>query len=262
MAAKKIILLLIVSAYLLLSTVLPSAFAQEFTPFKAEVNSNNINIRTDATVNSEVICPVNKGTYLYVLKESYGWFKVKLPKSAPSFIKADLVSSTASNPVKVTKDRVNIRLRPDQTSPIIGKVSKDEVITVRSLEGQWCNIEPVNNSYGWINKKFVDKALNDVTTPETNINNPPETSSQQAQLIQTTDNLVTVIGIIKPQGRFFRNVTTHKLIAGENKIFLIKADKKYLDTFNQRKVKLSGILAGPSRNKYPLIEARKVEVLN
>jgi len=262
MAAKKINLLFIITVLLPLFTSLPFAAAEESFPFKAEVNNNNINIRSDATVNSEVICSVNKGVYLYVLKESYGWYKVRLPKNAPSFINKNLVSPLEPKPNKVTKENINIRLRPNQSSPIIGKADKDEIITIFSEEGQWYKIEPVENSYGWINKKFVNEAPIDKTVNQPNIVTPSKKNNKETQEGLAIDNLITVQGIIKPQGAFFKTITTHKLISQENKIFFIKADKKYLDNFNHRKVKVSGILTYPIKQKYPVIEIEKVEALN
>jgi len=262
MAVKKTNLLLTITLFLSIFIILPFAIAEDSFPFNAEVNSNNINIRSDATVNSEVVCSVNKGTYLYVLKESYGWYKVRLPKNAPSFINTSLVSPLESKPNKVTKERVNIRLRPEQSSPIIGNADKDEIITIYSQEGQWYKIEPVDNSYGWMNKKFVNKVHIDKAIAQPNIVKLLEKNNKETQEDIVTDNLIIVQGIIKPQGRFFKSTATHKLISQENKIFLIKADKKYLDTFNHRKVKISGILITNPKQKYPVIEIKKVEVLN
>ena len=60
--------------------------------FHGEINTNNINIRSDSTVISKVICVSSKGEPVEVVKESYEWYKIRLPKTAPSFIKKNLVS--------------------------------------------------------------------------------------------------------------------------------------------------------------------------
>lgn len=132
-------------------------YAEDFQTFQAEVNADNINIRSDATVNSEIICRVNKGDSIEVIGGLYDWYKIRLPKTAPSFVKKHLVALIDDKNAGVLKDRVNIRLRPNESSPIISKVDKNEIIKLLEDEGEWYRIEPINNSFGWIHKRFVNK---------------------------------------------------------------------------------------------------------
>ena len=121
----------------ILSPSLNILFAQETMPFIGEINADNINIRSDSTVSSEIICKVNKGEQVEVTRERYGWYKIRLPKYAPSFIKKNLVTAIEDKPAnsfdklrdsgtelnrnaKVIKNRVNIRLHPNESSPILG----------------------------------------------------------------------------------------------------------------------------------------------
>lgn len=106
--------------------------AEETFPFQVEAIDNNINIRSDSTVNSEIICKANKGDYLTVISEAYGWYKVVLPKNSPAFIKDNLITPIDTKTVKVTKENVNIRLRPAYSSPIIGRAKKDQVLSLKS----------------------------------------------------------------------------------------------------------------------------------
>lgn len=132
--------------------------AQEHLLFQGEVNTDNINIRSDSTINSEVICKVNKGDRVELIQELYDWYKIKLPKSTPAFIKKDLVIPLDDKTARVAKDRVNIRLKANESSLIIGRINQGELINILKDEQQWYRIESVNNSFGWINKKFVNPA--------------------------------------------------------------------------------------------------------
>lgn len=142
-------------------------FAQSACLFQGEVNANNINVRSDATVSAEIICALNKNYRVEVIQEFYGWYKIRLPQNAPSYIKKNLVAcsniqSAAENRcknAKVLKDRVNIRLHPNESSPIIGVVEKNELVNILNDKGDWYRIEPVQTSFGWINKRFVNKVL-------------------------------------------------------------------------------------------------------
>jgi len=246
-------------------------WAGEPLPFTGEVNSDNINIRSDSTVSAQIICKCAKGQRLEVVAQRYGWYKIRLPKPAPSFIKKNLVTGIEDKPAdsfdklkasgneliksaKVIKDRVNIRLAPSESSPILGKADRNEVITVLEDKGGWYRIEPINNSFGWISSKFIAK----VAAPA-----EPEPLQAQQQIIPAAGEKSTVIeGVVKPYGIVFRRPATHKIITSDNKIFLLKGNKKSLDQLNYHKVKVTGKPIGTDNQKYPIIEIEKIEELD
>lgn len=153
------------------------SFAQTTPPFTGEVNSANINVRCDSTSGSEIICQAKKGARVEVISESYGWFKIRLPKQAPSYVKKDFFECVNYESIpgssfraavedgkrcisaKAAKDRINIRLKANEKSPILGQVNEKEVVNIVKDSDGWYRIEPIQNSFGWINKKFVDKAI-------------------------------------------------------------------------------------------------------
>jgi uncharacterized protein YgiM (DUF1202 family) len=128
--------------------------------FEGVINIHNANVRSDATVNSKIICKINKGDIVEVVRELYGWYKIRLPKTAPAFIKKNLVSLLNEKTARVLKNNVNIRLEPSESSWILGKASQNEVVHILKDLGEWYKIEPINNSFGWIHKKLVDEVTN------------------------------------------------------------------------------------------------------
>lgn len=150
---KRISLILGLSLY---NIFLCSAYAQEVTDF-AWVMADDINVRSDSTTTSEIICKVNKGDNVEVVLELYDWYKIRLPKNAPAFVKKEFVVIIDDKTAKIREDSVNIRLRPDTSSPILGEVNKDEVIKILGETQGWYKIEPLNHSFGWIHKQFVKK---------------------------------------------------------------------------------------------------------
>ena len=152
------------------------AWAETFEAFTGKINAKGINVRVDSTVGSEIICSLAQGESVEVIREVYGWYKIRLPKEAPAYIKKILVECNSSNldPVsqmskcqsaKVMRDSVNIRLRPNESAWILGKVDKATVVNVISDDGAWYKIYPVDQSYGWVNKKFVDKTEQETASP-------------------------------------------------------------------------------------------------
>ena len=240
-------------------------FADTFSPFTGQVNAGSINVRVDATVSAEVICTLAKGELVEVVWEAYDWYKIRLPKEAPSYIKKNLLECNNVDPDfasqsqkflsgKVIKDRVNIRLGPAESAWILGKVDKGTVVSVIADKGDWYKIYPVYQSYGWVNKKFVDKEVVLPKQQDLPVQAAADTAKLNGQLI--------VEGKVSPYGIVLWRKATHKLITSENKIYFLKGDRKSLDSLNYRKVKVTGKLISAAESKYPIIQIDVIEALN
>lgn len=231
------------------------SLAKEQPPFKGVVNADNINVRSDSTVSSEVICPVSKGDTLEVISECYDWYKIRLPKNACAYIKKNMAECINTETGKqclaalALKDRVNIRLRPSESSPILGRVNKNEIINIRGIKGEWYKIEPAQNSFGWIHKKFVNKT-------------PGPTDDKEGRTTHYLEDNIVVEGKILPYGMVFKRQATHKLITPDSRIFLLKGDKAGLNALNYQKVKVTGKKTGPPNQKHPIIEVKIIEVID
>lgn len=238
-----------------------AAFAEEFKAFLGEINSDGVNLRSDSTVSSESIYKLQKGELIDVIAESYGWFKIRLPKTAPSFIKKNLVILLNDRTLRVAKNSVNIRVAPNESSPIVGKVYSDEVLTILGDRGSWYRIEPVDNSFGWIHKKFVKIAALE-KKPEPTL---ASSAIEQKPFIQNPiikDTSITVEGIVKPYGFLFFRPTTHKLVCQQDKTFLLKGNRKTLNAVAYHNVRLVGKLNDSASYKYPIIAIEKIEALD
>lgn len=130
----------------------------ETTPFQGEITADNTRIRVDSTASAETISLADKGKRVEVISESYDWYKIRLPKNAPAYIKKIFIVPLKDNAGEVEKTNVNVRLRPEGKSPIIGKVNKGELLTILGTEGGWYKIEPPEASFGWVHVKFVKSA--------------------------------------------------------------------------------------------------------
>ncbi len=237
-------------------------FAGAGTSFTGQINADNINVRVDATIGSAVACVLSKGQLVEVVSELYDWYKIRLPKEAPSYVKKDLVECINPDPVsapgkclsaKVIKDRINIRLSPGESSWILGKINRLTVVSILSEKGDWYRIAPVYQSFGWVNKKFVDKDLTPLLKKEKPL--------AAAREIKPPEQLV-VEGKVSPYGIVLWRTATHKLITSENKVYFLKGNRKSLNSLNYRKVKVTGRLISPQESKYPIIEIDIIEALN
>lgn len=235
-----------------------SCFLQESHLFQGELKRNNINVRTDSTVNSEIICSLNKGDLVYVIKEAHDWYKIILPKTAPAFIKKNLVNLIDEKTAIVSKDNVNIRLLPSEASPILGKLGKEQVMNILEEKGGWYKIEPDNFAFGWVHKKFVNKYTPAVPQPSITINVKLTETAGQNQ----GNSGITVEGIIKPCGKVIGSAASHKLITADNQVYLLKGNKTALNLLNYHKARINGNLPDSAKERLPLIEINSAEPLD
>jgi uncharacterized protein YgiM (DUF1202 family) len=84
---KKPLNLILATASIALFFLCKASSAEVFQPFQGEINADGTNIRSDSTVSSETICVLNKGERIEIIAQLYGWYKIRLPKNAPSYIK-------------------------------------------------------------------------------------------------------------------------------------------------------------------------------
>jgi len=239
---KKIIILALVSAVLVFCV---SARAEDAS-FTGVVNSDNINVRADSTVTSAVICALDKSSKVEVVSELYGWYKIRLPDSAPSYIKKDFLEyNPKSVSAKITHNHVNIRSGPGESYWIVGILDRDRLVNILGEDQGWCRIMPVHDSYAWINKKFI--------TPD---------DSPDGKTSSAADNLLVLEGIIRPYGVVLWRTATHKLLTQEEGAYLLKGDKKGLDALIGSKVRISGKLIGPASSANPVIDVFKIEAVD
>jgi uncharacterized protein YgiM (DUF1202 family) len=238
--------------------------ADAFSAFTGQVNLEDINVRVDATVNSQVICTLSKGNLVEVVSEAYDWYKIHLPKEAPSYVKRDFlecvnrVSDKCSN-AKVTGYKVNVRLGPNESSWILGQVDKATVVNIIQEQGNWYKIEPVYQSYGWVNKKFISKEI--AVFENVPASGESKCLNQQLPAPQEPGKII-VEGTVSPYGMVLWRKATHKLITADQKTYFLKGNRKGLDSLNYRKVKVSGKIINPENSRYPIIETDVIEVLN
>ncbi len=222
--------------------------------FSGTVNRDNINVRADANTTSPIICQLNKNSAVEVVFEKYDWYKIKLPKNAACYVKKELVEPIDNKTARVSRENVNIRLLPSESSPIIGKINANEIITLLSDDGQWYKIKATDNTFGWVNKKFIAK-----TAPEIQIASKLNTPFSQATPVNED---IVVEGIIEPYGKVINRIATHKLVTKDYDIYLLKGNPANLNALTYHKVRITGKAIPSSKQKYPVIEITKTEALD
>jgi uncharacterized protein YgiM (DUF1202 family) len=118
---------------------------------------NEVNVRGQAHINSEVIGHLKKGDIVTVLEivtlkhpqidEPANWARIALPSNLHVWINAryiDLVNDL------VSARKLNLRTGPGENYSIIGMLHKGDSIKQLSTKGDWTEIEPPTNSFGFV----------------------------------------------------------------------------------------------------------------
>jgi uncharacterized protein YgiM (DUF1202 family) len=238
-------LLSLICAFVAACVFCSCACAQGDFPFKGEVNEPDINVRVDSTIGAPVICVLRKGERVKVLSEAYDWYRIVLPRGAPSYIHKDfiLIGENDKNTGRVLKDNVNVRLRPDIGSPIVGQINKDETVAIVRLSGDWLKIDPPASTAGWVNKGFINRFT--VALKE----DKKGTGS-------AVEEHIIIEGLLKK--KVFTRAAPYKLISVSGDLFLISGDTNLLAKFASQHVRITGVL----RNTYddpPIVDVQKIE---
>lgn len=146
---------------------------------KAKVNllDDPLNVRSSASGTSQIIGKLAPQTIVDVYARQGDWLKVGYNNSY-GYIHSDFtvwtdqngqVIGPATGKVKITTSELNVRARATVSSPIVGMVKKDQVVSIHKETNGWYLIF-VNGMPGYISKTYTISATT-VTPPETTTNN-------------------------------------------------------------------------------------------
>lgn len=235
----------------------PQSLSQD-TSFPVKITSQTANVRSDSTVNSEIITEVPKGKILTVVKSFYEWYRVELPDDAPCYISSQYVSVIGDNVAAVKNDNVNLRLKPDTKSVILGKVSRDKIVNISGTQGNWYRIVPPEEARGWIHKSTA------LSLPAAELK--PQTPPTVAKPKEQASDIITLEGKVSDRGKtlgLFNKQLSHKLVTTDNKEYFLKGNKYKLNMFVNSIVRIKGkILTDIPKQKYPVIEVDSAQRLN
>jgi hypothetical protein len=124
----------------------------------------NVNVRGQASINSEVIAKLKKGEVVTVLEEvtlkkpkqdePSRWYRIALPNSVGVWINASFVDA-ANNTVK--PNRLNMRGGPGENYSILGRIEKGTAVKPLDSKGGWMKIEPPTNAFAFVAAHLVDR---------------------------------------------------------------------------------------------------------
>jgi uncharacterized protein YgiM (DUF1202 family) len=135
----------------------PIAKAPEapFRPFTGKIKGKKVRMRANADLESTVIREVNKNDMLSIVGEKGDFWAVEPPAGTKAYVFRSFILDNV-----VEGNRVNVRLKPDLESPIIGHLTAGEKVhgTVSNANNKWLEIPAPTNTRFYVAKDFIENA--------------------------------------------------------------------------------------------------------
>lgn len=260
------------------------AHADDQFPFLGEITSNNVNIRAGQNVNFESLGHLQKGSQVVMVSKNYGWYKIKLPPDAKSYISAGLVKRLNDGIGQVTGSRVNIRARAGINSAVIGQLEKGQYVNIlNNTFEKWYQIKPSEGLYGWVLEQYV--IFKSVKIPMPRIVEPPTRNiyvkrriarqkaaeekkrlaaikAKEEEEARKKRKFIASTGIVEPLGSdSVSDSIRHRLIVDGKTVYLLKGYRGIIDWFLNHKVVLEGELKPSINSQFPIVLVTKIKLV-
>jgi hypothetical protein len=123
----------------------------------AEAIKNEVNVRGQAHINSEVVGHLKRGDVVTVLEivtlkhpktdEPARWARIALPTDMHVWVNTPYLEE--SNLV-VKARKLNLRTGPGENYSVVGTLVKGDTVKQIGTKGSWTEIEPPTNSFGFV----------------------------------------------------------------------------------------------------------------
>jgi uncharacterized protein YgiM (DUF1202 family) len=141
---------------------------------------NNVNVRAQSHINSEVVFRLQKGDAVTVMKEVVlphpktdepsRWVQIALPSTTPVWVSANFIDANQN----VTPAKLNVRSGPGENYSVVGVLHKGDTVKAMHTKEGWTQIEAPTNAFGFVAAHLLDHKE---MTPPVNVtmNTPPPT---------------------------------------------------------------------------------------
>ena len=129
---------------------------------RAIVTADQVNVRGQARLNSEVVTQLREGEEVMVIEEipvknpqagePAVWARIQLPANTPVWVFAPYVES-GNGVVKVS--RLNLRAGPGENYSVLGRVERGAVVKEIRVEKNWMEIEAPQGAHAYIAASFL-----------------------------------------------------------------------------------------------------------
>lgn len=116
------------------------------------INANVLNIRSEASLKSEKLGRFTKGALISILENvDNQWYRFKY-NNRDAFVYAKYVSIVKA---RINANVLNIRQGPSTNDLVLGKLGRNDIVTVANIQDKWLKILH-KNGFGYIYAKYAE----------------------------------------------------------------------------------------------------------
>jgi uncharacterized protein YgiM (DUF1202 family) len=133
-------------------------------PEPGVTKQNNVNVRGQASMNSEVITRLQKNDPVTILElislkkpkqdEPQMWYRIALPTNVAVWINTSFIDAATKT---VKPRRLNLRGGPGENYSILGRLERGAAVNPIDTKGEWTKIEPPTNAFGFVAAHLVER---------------------------------------------------------------------------------------------------------
>ena len=168
-------------------------------PGPAVVSANNVNVRGQAKLNSEIITRMTNGEPVQVIEEIHlrrsgpdepsAWAKIALPEKAHAWIHTSYIDPANKT---VRPRRLNMRGGPGENYSVLGTLQRGDTVKEIQTKGDWTEIEAPTNAYAFIAAQYLSQEPPAIATTPVAEAIAPVTTVTEAPAIEAATNTPAV----------------------------------------------------------------------
>jgi uncharacterized protein YgiM (DUF1202 family) len=161
------------------------------SPGAATVAGSNVNVRGQATLNSEIVKRLNKGDAVTVIEqiildkpkadEPSQWAKIAFPAEAHVWVHGSYIDAT--NKVVLPK-KLNVRTGAGENYSVVGLIERGTPVKQVSTKGDWIEIEAPAGAYAFVAAQYLKQETPAPAIPPiVSIATPPPATVTETQAV-------------------------------------------------------------------------------
>jgi SH3-like domain-containing protein len=171
-------------------------------PGPAVVKQNNVNVRGQAAISSEVLVRLKRGDQVTVLEEvtlkkphedePAHWARVALPTNVAIWVHAMFIDADSKT---VKPKRLNLRSGPGENYSVLGHVEKGAPVQEIESKGEWIRIEPPNSAFGFVAAHLLTNIAPSLLIAN---NPPPQPVPKPVETVLPAEQVITPPTAVAP----------------------------------------------------------------
>src|SRR5512133_1161058 len=168
-------------------------------PGTAIVDANNVNLRGQPKLKSEVVGRLTKGQPVTVLEEvtrnnsaadePSAWAKIVLPATTHVWVNTSFLDGTNKT---VRPRKLNVRGGPGENYSVLGQLLRgDTVVEAGATKNGWLEIQPPTSAYAFVAAQYLKQEAPGTTIPEKPVETPATVTEPPTVAAAPTEPPVT-----------------------------------------------------------------------